>query len=59
VLRYEAGEPVGVAECVRVELQCPADGVDDGAGGVAFAALFEPGVVVGADAGQDGDFFAS
>ena len=39
-------------------MQRPGQGLDDLAGGVPFAALLQPGAVVGADSGQDSDLLA-
>jgi hypothetical protein len=50
---------VEVVELAFVESEGAADGAGDGFGDVDVSALFEPGVPGGADAGEDGDFFAS
>ena len=41
-----------------VELERAGEGVDDLGGGVVFAALLEPQVVVRADPGEHGQLFA-
>jgi hypothetical protein len=43
---------------VSVELERTGEGIDDLRGGVVFAALLEPQVVVGADPGEHGQLFA-
>src|SRR6476646_182552 len=42
-----------------VELQGAGDGVEHAVGDTGQVPAFELGVVVGADAGEDGDFFAA
>jgi hypothetical protein len=54
----ELREAEGVLAGVRAESQGGAQGVDDLRRRGAFAPLFEPGVVVGADAGEHGDLLA-
>lgn len=55
--RVQAGEPEQVFPAVGAQAQGLADGGQDLRRGVALAALFEAGVVVGADAGQDRHLF--
>jgi hypothetical protein len=42
-----------------IELQCVRDAVDDALRDAGGVAALEPGVVLGGDAGEDGDFFAA
>jgi hypothetical protein len=48
-----------VGASVRIEAQCAAEGVQHLGGGVAFAALFQAGVVVGVHPGEDGDLLTA
>ena len=60
---YSAGRGTGqithVLDGVVVELQRPGKALEDLIRGLAFAALFKSQVILGADAGQHGDFFAT
>lgn len=53
-----AGELEEIAALVVVQMQYPGEDVQDGCGRL-HTALFEPGVVVGADAGELGDLLAA
>ncbi|GAA3539552.1 hypothetical protein GCM10022235_03780 [Kribbella ginsengisoli] len=53
------GEGVEVGRCVGGELQDPSEGVQDLVRGVQIATLFQAHVVVAADTGQEGQFFAA
>ena len=54
-----AGQVTHVLDGVVVELQRPGKALEDLIRGLAFAALFKSQVILGADAGQHGDFFAT
>ena len=56
--RRVAGEFVQVGAFFLVEQQRAGEGVEDGGAGVGLAALFQPDVVVDADACQRGQFLA-
>jgi hypothetical protein len=53
------GQIVQVGAFGLVELQGPADGVEDFFGGAGELTAFQAGVVVDADAGQQGDLFTA
>ena len=60
-LRRDRGvhEPVEVVALGLVELEGVADAVEDAVGDAADVAALEPGVVLDADAGEEGDLFAA
>jgi hypothetical protein len=53
-----AGEVEEVGSFGLVELQCAGHGLEDGLGDAGEVSAFELGVVVGAHAGEQGDFLA-
>lgn len=54
-----AGQVEEVGAFVVIQFQGLGDGGEDVFGDAADVALFQPGVPLGADAGEDGDFFAA